>query len=347
LLKTNRDVGIVGYGCYVPRFRIKTSEMARVWGKDVESVPIKEKSVPGNDEDAVTIGIEAARNALQMAGLDARKLRAVWAGSESKPYAVKPSSTIIAEAIGATPEIEAADWEFACKAGTEAMQACFGFVGSGMAEYAMALGIDTAQGRPADHLEYTAAAGGASYIIGPAEDSLAILEASYSYVTDTPDFFRRQHMHYPEHGNRFTGAPAYFNHTLNAANALMKQLGKTPNDYDLAVFHQPNTKFPLEAAKILGFSTEKVVPGLVIPYIGNTYSGSCLIGLAATLDVASPGSRILCVSYGSGAGSDAFSFVVTDKIGRRDMVPNVKDYVEQRCEIDYATYSRFRRKFRM
>ncbi|RME44400.1 MAG: hydroxymethylglutaryl-CoA synthase, partial [Chloroflexi bacterium] len=56
-------------------------------------------------------------------------------------------------------------------------------VASGMAKYAMALGMDTAQGRPGDHLEYTAGAGGAALIVGPAEDSLAVLEASTSYVT--------------------------------------------------------------------------------------------------------------------------------------------------------------------
>ncbi len=67
------------------------------------------------------MSIEAARNALARAGIDPELLRAVWVGSESHPYAVKPSSTIIAEAIGASPHIQAADMEFACKAGTEAM----------------------------------------------------------------------------------------------------------------------------------------------------------------------------------------------------------------------------------
>jgi len=69
--------------------------------------------------------------------------------------------------------------------------AAIGFVGSGMANYALAIGMDTAQGRPGDALEYTAGAGGAAYLLGPAEDSLAVIDATYSYVTDTPDFWRR------------------------------------------------------------------------------------------------------------------------------------------------------------
>ena len=148
-------------------------------------------------------------------------IRAVWIGSESHPYAVKPTSTIVAEAIGAVPHVQAADREFACKAGTEAMVAAMGLVGSGMARYAMAIGMDTAQGSPGDALEYTAGAGGAAYLIGPAEEALAIFEGSYSYVTDTPDFWRREYQKYPEHGQRFTGEPAYFKHITEAAKALM------------------------------------------------------------------------------------------------------------------------------
>ncbi len=184
-------MGIAGYGAYVPRYRLPAREVARVWTDGKGGLPIKEKAVPGLDEDVVTMSIEAARNALTRAGIDPTEIRAVWVGSESHPYAVKPTSTIVAEAIGAVPNVQAADWEFACKAGTEAMVAAIGFVGSGMADYALAIGMDTAQGTPGDALEYTAGAGGAAFILGPAEDSLAVIEGTYSYVTDTPDFWRR------------------------------------------------------------------------------------------------------------------------------------------------------------
>ncbi|HOG47973.1 MAG TPA: hydroxymethylglutaryl-CoA synthase, partial [Anaerolineae bacterium] len=70
--------------------------------------------------------------------------------------------------------------------------------------------------------------------------------------------------------------------------------------------------------------------------------------LSATLDQAQPGDRILLVSFGSGAGSDAFSLVVTEAINeRRHRAPQTRDYVRRRQEVDYATYARFRRKLRM
>jgi len=318
ILKPDREVGIVGYGAYVPRYRLPAAEVDRIWMGERGSTPIKEKSVPGLDEDVATMSIEAARNALARADLaDPALIRAVWVGSESHPYAVKPTSTIVAEVIGATPLTQAGDWEFACKAGSEAFQAAVGFVGSGMAQYALAIGMDTAQARPGDALEYTAAAGGAAYLVGPAEESLAVFEGSLSYVTDTPD------------------------------QGLMEALGREAADYKYAVFHQPNVKFPRATAKRLGFTPAQYEIGLLVNEIGNTYAGSSLVGLTAALDVAAPGDLVLVVSYGSGAGSDAISFRITDAIlERQRQAPLTRDYIARRVEIDYATYVKFTRKLR-
>ena len=348
LLKTNRPVGITGYGAYVPMYRLPAAEIARVWGGSDEGLPIKEKAVPGLDEDTITMSIEAARNALKRAEIDPQLLRAVWIGSESHPYAVKPSSTIVAEAIGAPAHIQAADMEFACKAGSEAMVMAMGLVGSGMAEYAMAIGADTAQGKPGDALEFTAAAGAAAFVIGPAESALAEIISAYSFVTDTPDFWRRAYQHYPEHGQRFTGEPAFFRHVTAAAQTMMEESGMQASDYTYAVFHQPNAKFPQRVAKSLGFTNEQIKTGLLSPVIGNTYAGASPIGLTAILDEAQPGDRILMVSYGSGAGSDALDIRVTDKIkDRQALALKTREYIDRRVEIDYAQYARFRGKLQM
>jgi hydroxymethylglutaryl-CoA synthase len=147
---------------------------------------------------------------------------------------------------------------------------------------------------------------------------------------------------------RFTGEPAYFKHITEAATALMQAAGTQASDYQWAVFHQPNTKFPQRVAGQLGFSLEQIQPGLLVPVIGNTYAGAAMIGLTATLDIARPGDRILMVSFGSGAGSDALDILVTDKLlERRDRAPKTQDYIARRTEIDYASYVRFRGKLAM
>src|SRR5258708_25668450 len=210
LMKTNRPVGIVGYGAYVPRYRLPAKEVARVWTGGLGGVPIKEKAVAGLDEDVITMSIAAARNALARAQIDPTQIRAVWVGSESHPYAVKPTSTIVAESMGGVPNTQAADWEFACKAGSEALQASIGFVGSGMAAYALSIGMDTAQGRPGDALEYTAAAGGAAYLVGPEDESLAGFQGSDNFFTDTPDFWRPCAGKYPPQRGRVSGETSHF-----------------------------------------------------------------------------------------------------------------------------------------
>jgi hydroxymethylglutaryl-CoA synthase len=343
MMQPNRPVGLIGYGVYVPRYRIAGKEIARIWTDGQGGVPVEAKSVPGPDEDTITMSIEAARNALLRAEVPAEHISAVWVGSESHPYSVKPSGTIVSEALGTTPWISAADWQFACKAGSEAWTAGMSMVGSGMADYVLAIGADTAQGRPGDALEYTASAGAAALLLGPAEESLAVLEGTVSYVSDTPDFFRRADRPYPVHGHRFTGEPAYFNHIRSAATRLLDEMGRAPQDYTYAVFHQPNSKFPQTVAKQLGFTPEQIKPGLLSPTVGNTYSAIALAGMCSTLDVAKPGDTIFVTSYGSGAGADAYSLVVTEALlERRNRAPLAAAYLARQEFVDYAVYVKWR-----
>lgn len=340
---TKELVSIWGYGVYIPVYRIRVSEITRVWGKK-RDIGIEEKAVAGPDEDTVTMAVEAARNALKRAQINPKEVGVVYVGTESPPYAVKPAASIVAEAIEATPETSGADLEFACKGGTAALQACLGLVASGTIKYGVAIGSDSAQCRPGDELELTAGAGAACYVLGPTSpDAVASIEGFYSCTTDTPDFWRREGKLYPSHGGRFTGGPAYFKHVIASAQGLMRRLNLTPEDFDYVVFHQPNMKFPKQAAAELGFPLKKLEPGLVVSSIGNAYSASSLIGLASVLDQAKPDQRILLVSYGSGAGSDAFSIKTSPGIeARKTLAPSVEYYVRRKILIDYGTYSKFK-----
>jgi hydroxymethylglutaryl-CoA synthase len=346
------SVGIVGYGSYVPRRRIKLPDIARVWGADAESyergLELHEKSVPARDEDTITMAVTAARRALKRAGIDPLTIGAVYVGSESHPYAVKPSGTVLAEALGATPAVHCADLEFACKAGSEGMFIAASLVKAGEVQHALAVGADTSQGAPGDALEYSAAAGAAAFIFGT-DKLVATLDAQCSFMTDTPDFWRREYMHYPRHAGRFTGEPAYFKHTLGAAKMLMEKSGTKPADFTFAVFHQPNGKFPMRAGKMLGFTTEQMQQGWLSPWLGNTYSGASPIGLTAILDIAKPGDRILMVSYGSGSGSDGFVWTVTPRIDEvRGLAPHTRVLLDtNKIYVDYGTYAKLRGKIRM
>lgn len=343
----------MSYGAYVPRYRVGAAEIARVWGHDPhqgEVLNIRQKSVPGPDEDVATMSVEAARAAILRAGIAPRRIGAIYVGSESHPYAVKPTGTIVAEAIGAGPYVQMADFEFACKAGTAAVQSCMGLTISELIDLGLAIGADTSQGAPGDALEYSASAGAAAIVVGrdPGE-LIARIQYTTSYTSDTPDFWRREGQKYPSHGERFTGTPAFFRHVVAAAERVFSEMGTTPQDYRYAVFHQPNGKFPKMAGRKLGFKDEQVERGLLAPRIGNTYSAAVLLGLCNILDVAEPGDRILVAGYGSGAGSDAFDLEVTPHIAkvRGASFGTVERILEDEVALDYATYAKYRGKIQL
>ena len=57
-----KTAGIVGYGAYIPKYRIKVDEIARSWGREPESLKkslcVNEKAVASVDEDTVTMAVE-------------------------------------------------------------------------------------------------------------------------------------------------------------------------------------------------------------------------------------------------------------------------------------------------
>ncbi|MFA5931095.1 MAG: hydroxymethylglutaryl-CoA synthase [archaeon] len=335
--------GIVGWGSYIPKYRIKAEEIAAVQNADANAIKaglgLTEKSVPGKDEDTVTISVHAARDALLRAGINRKEIGSIYIGSESHPYAVKPSSSIVAEALDMGNNYMAVDTEFACKAGSATIQINAGLVDSKMIKYGISIGSDTSQAEPGNALEYSAAAGGAAFIIGQNSEAVATLDYTLSYTSDTPDFWRRSMQAYPSHAGRFTGEPAYFKHVATATKNILEKSGAKITDFKYVVFHMPNGKFPLRVAKQFGVTKEQIEQGLVVTKIGNTYSGSSMLGLASVLDVAKPGDKILMTSYGSGSGSDSFIYTCTDRITKaQNKARKVSDYIARKQYLSYAHY---------
>jgi hydroxymethylglutaryl-CoA synthase len=333
--------GIVGYGFYTSKFRIREENL--------------ERAVPFIDEDAITAAVEAGKLALIHSGVDSRLIGKVYVGSESNPYSVKPIASKVAQVLKLGEEdeevqnVDAVDTEFACKAATSmfkdaASLVCYPKNGF---QYAMIIGADNSQAAPRDcpggELDLFVGFGGCAYIFGK-KDVIAELEGWHSCTSDTPDFWRRDGEPYPMHGGRFTGDPAYFKHIRKAAKKLMEKLNLQVGDINYFVAHQPNIHFPVRIAKELGFREEQYMPSLKVANFGNTYSGSSPTGLAAVLDIAKPNERILIVSYGSGAGSDAYSFLTTSQIlEKRQRQKLTVKYLAENPHIEYVDYATYRR----
>lgn len=335
-------VGIVSYGFYIPKYRIRVEDIANTWGKNPQDVKrslrVIEKAVAGCDEDSLTMAHESASMALHDMFLKKDDIKAIFFGSETPPYVVNPASTILGEFLGIDHHYLAYDTQFACKAATGAMISATSLVKSGYTNYALVVASDKANSKPHDALEYTTSSGSAAILLGKEDVILEIIDQT-SFSTDTPDFWRREGIRYPSHGGRFTGKPSYFFHIQQAVNELLKKTRMKPSDFKCAIFHMPNGKFPREAAGSLGFSNSQIEQSLIVDYLGNSYTATVLTGLASVLEKAKTGDLILLVSYGSGAGSDAFVFKVTKNLEKRRRI--FRKLVEDKKYIDYPTYLKF------
>jgi hydroxymethylglutaryl-CoA synthase len=362
LTKTVFNKGILSWGAYVPRYRISTSEIHNYWnGVDSTQKPAIAssgfKSVIGLDEDAITMADESFKNAwsnyyahydngacihadLKPCKYSAQNLRGLWIGSESHPYAVKPSATVLATQLGHSA-LSAADFQFACKAGSEILAMT---LNSDIDGVLAAIGSDTAQGKPGDALELYSGCGSACFLLGPNKDCVVSCLGWYSMVTNTPDFWRTNGEKYPAHGNRFTGQEAYFKHIYEATEQVLGDLKLTVSDIDSVVFHQPNVKFPTVAAKHFGFTEQQYTVGLLSPYIGNCYAASCLLGLTSVLDTAKPNQTILVTSFGSGAGSDCFVFRTGPDFQVATGHKTTQSYIQNTIPVNYGQYLRMRDK---
>ena len=368
---SNRQVGIVGYGVYIPWERIETEkivrERERKRGKELEKVLekvrhgllLREKALAGHTEDTITMATEAAENAVRMAGISPDEIGGVTAGSESKPYAVGTIARHVSSFLGVGPNVFVADLEGACNSGMQGLGFIDSEIRSGRIKYGLAIGADVAQAERGDPLEYSCGAGAGAFVMGKT-DLIASVEDIAPYSSLFMDFWRRDGAPVPKHFGRTT-VEAYKSHVIGAiANLFRKHPDLVLSEFDAITFHQPSGYLPMKTctaltqdkipfvedesvAKRMKLTEQdiekKVKPWLRVLDTGNTYAASTLISLASVFDNSEPGDQVLAVSYGSGAYSNATWFEVQDGIeAKRGRTPTVDDYVKRRTTMKIETY---------
>jgi 2-acetylphloroglucinol acetyltransferase len=309
-----------------------------------------ERTVLLFNEDTNTLATESSRNALRYSGLAGKDIEALYLGTGTNPWASNPSSTLIAESIGTSPEVICSDVQFSGKSGTSAIQICSALTESNSIKYGMAIGSDTLNRhvQPGELYEYIASAGSASFVVGK-ENVIARIRGVQSYMSSLCDWFRIEGERYIKTGS--SDIPdaiqiGLVEHTIPAVQKLNSKLGLKPEDYTYAVFQQPYGYVPFAVGGALNFKEAQIAPGVLSEQIGDCGAASALLGLANVLDIAKSGDRILLASYGFGAGSDAFSLEVTSEIEpKRGRAPLVKDLIAKKEMVDYATAMKYEMKY--
>lgn len=328
-------LGISGYGVTIPRFRIKKEDYAKAWGS-FAAAGVNEKSVAGFDEDMITLATKVSRRALESVPLPPNRVTRLAFASTSAPYTEKFLSGTIIVGLGIPNETFASDHTTSTRAGTEAMLAGFEHLAANPSGRVLVAVADAPSASMWDSIEHGMGAGAVAFVLSQ-DEVLAELEGHASYASEHfgERFRPREEEQLHDLSVKKFSEGSYVTNTTKAASALMKKVGRKPEDYAHAVFQQPDARAPSSVAGKLGFQDPQLAAGMVSTFLGDLGAASAPMGLAAALDASKVGDRILVVSYGSGAGSDALSFRVVSE--RRPAI-SVQHEAARKEYIDYVQY---------
>jgi len=327
-------VGISGYGVYVPRLRIKKEDYAKAWGS-FQAAGVAEKSVMSFDEDVLTAAAKVSRAALESVSVPPERVTRLSLASTSAPYHEKMLSGTVLTNVGIPGSSFCSDHTSSTRAGTEAM-ICALEHAKATNGVAVAVASDAPRASMWDPLEHGLGAGAAGFVLST-ENLMAELEGHSSFAMEhfgerfrTADDDSIQDL-----GVKKFSQSAVMSCTTKAGSALLKKLGAKPEEYAQVIVQQPDARTATAIAGKLGFKEEQMAQGLVSKALGDLGAASIPVSLAAVLESAKAGDRILSVSYGSGAGSDALSFKV---VAERKTVPGYAEQLARKEYVDYVQY---------
>lgn len=333
--------GILGYGVYVPTYRIKAEEFAKAWGY-FTAPGVKEKAVCGSDEDSLTMAMEASLNCLEATKIEGNHVDALLLASTSLPYEETTMSVTLANVIDAPTETRTIDFKDSTKSSAGAMLCAFDFITSRKGGLALVASSDSPLAGPGSARDHPLGAGAAAYLVG--EDAgIAQIEGYFSAQAEFlgTRFRRRGESEINSTNITKYERLGYINTVSSAAHGLLKKLGLTFNDFEYVVPHQTDARLPYRAARELGIEAKKTV--IIADLLGDVASASIMLGLSLALEKAKPEDRIMLLSYGSGSGSDAISLLVTDEIDKiKSRAKTLTKYLNKKAYIDYVTYLKFR-----
>jgi len=328
-------VGISGYGVYIPKLRIKKEDYAKAWGS-FSAAGVGEKSVMGFDEDVLTAAAKVSRRALESVPIAPDKVTRFAFASTTPPYVEKLLSGTVMVSVGLPNHALSSDHITSTRAGTEAMLAVFEHVFANPKGVALVAAADAPTASMWDSIEHALGAGAAAFVLS-SDNLIAELEGHASYASE---YFgerfkpRKDDLLHDLNVKKFAESSLITN-TTRAGNALMKKLNRKPEEYQHVVIQQPDARVPASVGGKMLFQEPQLAAGLTSNLVGDLGAASTPVSLAATLDLAKVGDKILVISYGSGAGSDALSFKV---VGDRKATVKFQQDADRKEYIDYIKY---------
>ena len=307
-----KRAAILGTGSALPARRVSNTELAETVDTSdewiVERTGIRARYIAGEGETTATLAADAARNALDAAGLDAASIDLIVLATAT-PDQTFPSSATKVQAMLGINDCVAFDVAAVCSGFLYALSVAESMIRAGSANTALVIGSETFS-RILDWEDRGTCVlfgdGAGAVVLGGVEDGRGVLAARLHADG------RHNQLLYVDGGPSTTGTvgkvrmegPAVFKHAVtNLASVLTETLdaaGLTAADVDWVVPHQANARILDATARKLGLDPAKVV--VTVDQHANTSAAS----VPLALDVAvrdgriKPGDLVVLEAMGGG-----------------------------------------------
>ena len=320
--------GIVGYGTYVPYYRLDRAKITAVMGAGGGR---GHRSVAGYDEDTTTMGVEAARNALRGSSVTPSS---IWFATANPAYLDKTNATAIQAALDLPQETWAVDAGGSARSAEAAISGARGTPGISMAVIS-----DLRTGNPTSNDESGGGDAAAALLFGDDEDAPVIAHA-IGRAAATGEFLDRYRLP-GENASRIWeerfGEQAYLTLAEDAIERAVKDADVTLEDVDKVVIAGLHARAVRSLSRIAG---DKLVDDLT-GRIGNPGAAQLPLLVAAALDNAAPGETILVVHLADGANANVLR--TTDAIADYTPFSSVESQIENGSDnLDYNLYLTWR-----
>jgi 3-hydroxy-3-methylglutaryl CoA synthase len=325
-------VGISSYGAYVPMLRLP---LGAIHGGAAGG---PEKAVANWDEDGVTMAVAAAIDCLR--GLDRALVDGVVFASTSYAFKEKQGAALVAKALDLRRDVLTADVGDSLRAGTTALRSAVDTVRAGSARRILVVVGETRMAAPRSALEASLGDGAAAFLVG-ADDVAVGVTTSQAVADELIDVWRGEgdpFVHAWE--DRFVVDHGYRRNVLEVVQALLTRTKLAPREFARVVLYGPDARSHAALVRELGFEATQAVDPL-FGKVGNAGAAMAPLLLAAALEGAKAGERLLLVSYGDGA--EAFVLETTPLIERLEGRRSVGWHLQRRAALpSYDLYLRFR-----
>jgi hydroxymethylglutaryl-CoA synthase len=340
-------IGIVDFGTYIPYYRLPRKVVGEAWRMEAAmSLLIGESVLAGYDEDVITMGVEAAEQALlpwQRTEIDA-----LYLATTTAPFGEKSSAAVVAAAAdlqaGRTVDVTGT-----LRAGSSALAVAFDTVRAGSARQALVVAADRRRPEPGTLLDAISGDGAAAFLVGSGEAVIAELVGEYHLSDPTIDTWRRMDDRYLRSDDEaYTTEVGYLALTGAAVRGLLDATKIDPATVNGVALYVPDGRLYMQMAQKLPFTAAFKRMGMngpapaLLMQGGNLGAAFAPMQLALLLEQAQPGDHLVMIGYGDGA--DAYLFRVTEAIGRRAARRTTQDWLAAKGEIPSYTLAHYFRE---